>query len=191
MRGESLSVTFEPAKCGARFRAADMSDSSATLVDEVICSEQADGFIIHSHKICREAFKPAIDENIRNSSFFDEAKAFDGPLRGGDEQGIDTARQQTFNLLALQHGILFRRGDHQTVSVPANFSGDCFGHLGKERMKQVRNNEAKCPGSPGNQRARGKIGLIVQLLHALQNALPGVVRNIGVASEHLGYGDGR
>src|ERR1700676_3700603 len=86
-------IALQSTECGARFRSADMSNAPATLLNEVICCQLADEFIIDSHEICRQPYKAPIDENVRSSSLFDGAKTLDGPLRRGDQHRIHAARE--------------------------------------------------------------------------------------------------
>jgi len=46
--------------------------------------------------------KTAVDQNVGNPSFLDTAEHLDGPVRRGDQQHVDTARDELFDGLAFR-----------------------------------------------------------------------------------------
>ena len=72
----------------------------------------------------------------------------------------------------------------------AQDAAEGFGELREEGMDEVGDDEADGVGASAGQAARHHVGLVVQLLHALQHALAGLFADVAVAAQHLGDGDG-
>jgi hypothetical protein len=105
---QSPFVAFQPANRRAGFRAADVRNSIASHVDSVLRCQESDRLIIHSNKIRRKARQSAIDQDIRRSLPFNPEEEVHCRSTSGNDQCIEAARQELFDLLILKVRIFLR-----------------------------------------------------------------------------------
>src|SRR5271170_2193829 len=108
----------------------------------------------------------------RNSAIGKLHQAAEFGLSRSENQGIDAARHHLIDFAAFQLRALLRRRNDQTVALGAEPGGDSFGDLSKKWVNEVRDDEPNEAGSARGESPRSKVRLVVNFLHAAQNAFP-------------------
>jgi hypothetical protein len=189
MVGQSLLVSAETIVGGTGALAGDVGDALASDVDEVAGGHLAHHDVVGADEVGGEVREVAIKEKVGRAFIAKLVEVFEAGLAGSDEENVDSATEEGANFLALDLGILLGGGEDEGAVAGAQHAAERFGELGEEGMGEVGDDEADGVGFSTGETAGEHVGLIVQLLHALEHALACFFTNVCVASEHLGDGD--
>ena len=105
----------------------------------------------------------------------------------GDQQHVNTPRDELFDGLPFELWILLGRSDHKRVAGISEGSGNAAYDLREEAVEQIGDDESDHVSAAGDERASGQIRTIVDLLNAFEHACFGLITDIGVIAE--GFGD--
>src|SRR5438046_1414418 len=84
MLGKSTLITLESPDHRAQLGCANVRDPPATNLDQVLRRDVTEMLVVDPHKVRREAFESAIQQNIRNTFLRHLLKCLWGELRGGN-----------------------------------------------------------------------------------------------------------
>lgn len=169
----------------AVLRAADVGDAFAADGKEVLGGELAGGVVVGTDEVRGEAGEGAVDEDERGFSGLGLREHGGVGLAGGDDECVEPVREDVLDLLLLQSGVFFGGRENEEVAVLAQGDGEAAGDVGEEGMQEVRHDEADERGAPGDERACGEVGAVVQLLHLRFDAFTGFAANVRVSAQRL------
>jgi len=93
-----------------------------------------------------EVREVAIEEEVGCALVAELVEVAKVGLAGSDDEDIDAAAEEGANLLELDLGIFFRRGEEQGVLAGAQDATEGLGELGEEGMDEIGNDKADCVG---------------------------------------------
>ena len=102
--GQRFLVAFAATQAGGDGRSGDVGDAAAAAIDQVLGGDAADGFIVGADIRGVHGGEAAVDQHVGNSARFDAFKDGErgGRLRGGQQQAIDLAAEETIDFARLQ-----------------------------------------------------------------------------------------
>ena len=94
---------------------ANMSDSFAADIDQVLCGQPAHGLIVNPDEVRREARQDSVDQDVGSLLPLDSKEEIHCRAARRDDQNIEPPRQELIDLLLFHVRIFLRRGDDQIV----------------------------------------------------------------------------
>src|SRR5579862_8104039 len=133
--GERLFVAFQASNGRADLGPANVSDASASLLDQMRRCEHPNRLVVYAYKVRFEARKLAIQKYIGNFLRLDLPKALNRPLRRSNQHYVHTPGKQLGNLFLFQTRILIGRRNEKAISLASYLDRDRLGNLRKERVE--------------------------------------------------------
>src|SRR6185312_9640703 len=140
--GESVAVAAHAVEGGAGVLSADMRDAAAALLDEVAGRHLADLYVVRPDKVRGEIREVAVEQKVGRLLVAQFVKIAQLRLTRRDQQNVDAAGKKGANLLLLDFGIFFRRGQDQCLVRGPQNAAERLGELRKEGVHKVGNDEA-------------------------------------------------